>query len=61
MENELTIINGTGAALGPRWGEYSSMRIDPDGCTFWYASEYYMTTGSEWSTQIASATFAGCQ
>jgi hypothetical protein len=37
------------------------MRIDPDGCTFWYANEYYITTGSEWSTQIASITFAGCQ
>jgi hypothetical protein len=61
MENELTVISGTGSALGPRWGEYSAMRIDPDGCTFWYANEYYMTTGSEWSTQIASIKFAGCQ
>jgi hypothetical protein len=61
MENELPVINGTGSALGPHWGEYSAMRIDPDGCTFWYANEYYITTGSEWSTQIASVTFAGCQ
>ena len=38
------------------------MRLDPDGCTFWYTTEYYMLTASfDWSTQIASARFAGCQ
>lgn len=62
MENELTVIDGTGSdELNRGWGNYSSMRIDPDGCTFWYTNEYYMATGSEWSTQLASATFAGCQ
>ena len=24
-----------------RWGDYSAMSIDPDGCTFWYTGEYY--------------------
>ena len=61
MENEVSVINGTGSNDDPRWGNYSSMRIDQDGCTFWYTNEYYMLTGSEWSTQIASAKFAGCQ
>jgi hypothetical protein len=23
-----------------RWGDYSSMTLDPDGCTFWYTTEY---------------------
>ena len=28
-----------------RWGDYSSMRIDPiDNCTFWYTTEYYMVS-----------------
>ena len=42
--------------------DYSSMRIDQDGCTFWYTTEYYQLTASfDWSTQIASAKFANCQ
>jgi hypothetical protein len=29
-----------------RWGDYSSMNIDPtDDCTFWYTNEYYTSTG----------------
>jgi len=28
-----------------RWGDYSAMSLDPDGCTFWYTNEYYATTG----------------
>jgi hypothetical protein len=27
-----------------RWGDYSSMSVDPeDGCTFWYTNQYYDT------------------
>ena len=62
MENELTVMSGTGSQPSSLWGNYSSMRIDQDGCTFWYTTEYYMVTlPSDWSTQIASAKFAGCQ
>jgi hypothetical protein len=68
MENELPVIAGTGAYLGVfdfnlnRWGDYTSMRLDPaDSCTFWYTNEYFATNGiSNWSTQINSACFAGC-
>ena len=60
MEDELTVVHGMGPG-GPSWGNYSSMRIDQDGCTFWYTNEYYMANASEWSTQIASARFANCQ
>ena len=29
-----------------RWGDYSSMQIDPvDDCTFWYTQEYYKASG----------------
>jgi hypothetical protein len=37
------------------------MRIDQDGCTFWYTQEYYKTTAQfDWSTQVGSFSFAGC-
>jgi hypothetical protein len=64
LENEVTVVNGTGSQLGStnRWGDYSSMRIDQDGCTFWYTQEYYLVTmDTDWSTRIASAKFANCQ
>ncbi|MDQ6884550.1 MAG: hypothetical protein M3077_10015 [Candidatus Dormibacteraeota bacterium] len=34
-----------------RWGDYTSMSVDPTGdCTFWYTNEYQRTTGYYWST-----------
>ncbi len=45
-----------------RWGDYSSMAIDPsDDCTFWYTQEYYKTTGPfNWNTRVTSFKFASC-
>ena len=43
-----------------RWGDYSAMTLDPDGCTFWYTNEYYATTGLDWQTRIGSFKFANC-
>jgi hypothetical protein len=44
-----------------RWGDYSSMAIDPtDDCTFWFTTEYQSKTGSAWSTRIASFKFNSC-
>jgi hypothetical protein len=64
MEAEQVIVNGTGAQVSTdnRWGDYSSMAIDAsDGCTFWYAQEYYIVTASfDWSTQLASMKFSNC-
>jgi hypothetical protein len=67
LESEIAVANGTGAQVstGNRWGDYSSMRIDTNdgmnGCTFWYTTEYYMSTGQfNWSTRVASAKFANC-
>ncbi len=59
MEGEQVIINGTGSQTNySRWGDYSSMAVDPvDGCTFWYTTEYLATTGYYWSTRIASFSF----
>jgi uncharacterized repeat protein (TIGR01451 family) len=63
---EATVFTGTrnvsNTQLSPgRWGDYTSMSIDPaDDCTFWYANEYYVTgtTGNgTWRTRIASSRF----
>src|SRR5213596_733198 len=64
-QGEGTIINGAGVQTGrglSRWGDYSSMSIDPvDGCTFWYASEYIPANGSfNWSTRIGTFKLPGC-
>ncbi len=64
MESENTIIQGNGSQLTNlnRWGDYSSMAIDPsDDCTFWYTTEYLQSNGTfNWSTRIASFKFSGC-
>lgn len=63
METEGVIINGSGSQTGyTRWGDYSSMRIDPaDDCTFWYVNEYYPATASYyWYTRIGSFRFSNC-
>jgi IPT/TIG domain/Dockerin type I domain len=45
-----------------RWGDYSSMTLDPiDQCTFWFTSEYLPTNGTyNWATRIASFKFPSC-
>jgi hypothetical protein len=64
MESPKLIITGTGVQQNSfhRWGDYSSMAIDPaDDCTFWYAQEYYKTTGSfNFNTRLASFKFTTC-
>ncbi|HSB02372.1 MAG TPA: hypothetical protein VLE49_17100 [Anaerolineales bacterium] len=63
-QGEGTIINGTGAQThsASRWGDYSSLSVDPvDDCTFWYTNEYVQTTGSSpWRTRIGSFQLPGC-
>jgi hypothetical protein len=65
---EGTIINGTGVqtTINSRWGDYTSMNVDPtDDCTFWYVNEYYQVNGTPadtrpWQTRIASFKLPGC-
>jgi hypothetical protein len=63
-QGEGTIIAGGGSQTGGgnRWGDYSSLNIDPiDDCTFWYTSEYYAATSTAtWQTRIASFKFPTC-
>ncbi len=64
LEPEVSVVAGTGSQSGSNqaWGSYSAMRLDPDGCTFWYTQEFYQVKDRmAWSTQIASTKFANCQ
>lgn len=65
LRSEQSIQVGTGSQSGSnlaRWGDYSSMAVDPvNDCTFWYANEYLKTTGAfNWSTRLASFKLPGC-
>jgi hypothetical protein len=60
-QGEATLIAGTGSQTSySRWGDYASMSVDPNGCTFWYTTEYYAATGTNWQTRIGSFAFPGC-
>jgi hypothetical protein len=60
-QGEATVFAGAGSQIDTvnRWGDYSSMAIDPvDDRTFWYAQEYYDTTSSfNWRTRLANFHF----
>jgi len=60
---EAVLIDGSGSqTASARWGDYSSMNIDPtDDCTFWYVNEYYQTTSAVgWQTRIGNFKLPGC-
>jgi len=65
MGIENSVIAGTGSQTTGlnRWGDYSSMALDPsDDCTFWYANEYIASNGTfNWHTRLASFKFPTCQ
>jgi len=60
MGSETILQAGSGAQTTyDRWGDYTSLRIDPDDdTTFWYTNEYYSRNSIlfnfNWSTAIAS-------
>jgi len=65
---EGVIIDGSGVqrTTNSRWGDYTSMNIDPtDDCTFWYVNEYYTLAGqlsstAGWQTRVGSFKLPGC-
>ncbi|MHB8600547.1 MAG: COG1470 family protein [Ktedonobacteraceae bacterium] len=63
-QGEASMIVGSGSQTGglTRWGDYSSMSVDPaDDCTFWYTNEYIPSNGSfNWETQIGAFKFSSC-
>jgi uncharacterized repeat protein (TIGR01451 family) len=66
-QTEQLLFQGTGTQTGNcggspciRWGDYSAMTLDPDGCTFWYTNEYYAVDGLNDLTRIGSFAFPSC-
>jgi len=65
-QTEQTFFTGTASQTGTtRWGDYSAMTLDPDGCTFWYTNEYAnpadQTFNHRWLTKFGSfGPFPGC-
>jgi uncharacterized repeat protein (TIGR01451 family) len=58
---EQTLFAGTGSQTTyNRWGDYTHMTLDPDGCTFWYTNEYLTTTGTTYRTRVGSFKFNQC-
>jgi len=56
-QGEVQIIAGSASQIYTRWGDYSSMNVDPvDDRTFWYTNEYVRSDG-RWNTRIASFKF----
>lgn len=64
LEPETLLNIGLGSQTSVnRWGDYSSMSVDPtNDCTMWYANEYLKSMGSytNWGTYIKSFKFNGC-
>lgn len=67
MEGSALIFVAKGSATDAnRWGDYSSMVIDPvDDCTFWYVNQYIPKTMPKnaitFHTRVASLKFPTCQ
>jgi hypothetical protein len=64
LQAENSIFAGSGSQTKSldRWGDYTSLSVDPvDDCTFWYTNQYIPSDGSfNWSTRIASFKFPSC-
>jgi titin len=63
MLNPETVVGIGGHSGGAdRWGDYTSMVVDPvDDCTFWYTGEYYgPSTDFTWRTRVAAFRFPSC-
>jgi hypothetical protein len=63
-QGEGTLVNGGGSQTTTlsRWGDYTSLSIDPsDDCTFWYTGEYLASSGTfNWHTRLGSFKLSGC-
>ena len=65
LGSETSIQVGIGSQLAnlARWGDYSTLSVDPtDDCTMWFTTEYLKTSGTfNWNTRIGSFKLQGCQ
>ena len=64
LGNETTILNGSGiqTATLTRWGDYSTLSVDPvDGCTMVFTTQYQPANGNfNWTTYIHSFKLSTC-
>jgi hypothetical protein len=64
LRGEANVVSGAGSqtTTAQRWGDYSTMRIDPaDDCTFWYTTQYMTSTQTrDWSSRIVAFKFPNC-
>lgn len=62
-QGEESIVEGLGSQTGSqRWGDYTSLTVDPvDDCTFWHVNEYYETSSSNgWELRVGAFKFDEC-
>ena len=64
-QTEQTMFAGTASQTGSaRWGDYTTMSLDPDGCTFWYTNEYAnpvsQAANMRWKTRVGAFKYAEC-
>jgi hypothetical protein len=66
-QTEQVLIQGAGTQTGncggspcTRWGDYSAMTLDPDGCRFWYTNMYFPVDGLDHHTRIGSFSLPQC-
>ncbi|HYZ20288.1 MAG TPA: hypothetical protein VE615_12135 [Gaiellaceae bacterium] len=68
-QGEAVLQNGSGVqrTVNSRWGDYTSLNVDPkDDCTFYYINEYYTAASEQtslagWLTRIGAFRFPGCR
>ena len=66
-ETVLQAGSGVQRTANSRWGDYTSLNVDPnDDCTFYYINEYYtaasqLTSVAGWLTRIGAFRFPGCK
>ena len=68
LSNEQVLQAGSGiqTSTNSRWGDYTSMNLDPDDeCTFYYINEYYTaasqaSSSAGWLTRIGAFRFPDC-
>src|SRR2546427_7832140 len=59
-QGEEVLVNGGSFIGSRRWGDYSSLNVDPvDDCTFWYTADY-VTVGGLRKTRIGTFRFPSC-
>ncbi len=60
-QGEFSIIDGGSPSNTIRYGDYSSLSLDPnDECTFWYTAQHNPHANNNWDTQIAAFRFNDC-